>query len=91
MHTHTHTRTHAHTHLFVNTDYVCELSQTLFVKLKILQQNIFGNKCCTVFVSSIFVYCYFKENNILFFFFFSFLLIHVYSFSETVACDLSCD
>lgn len=61
---------------FVNTDYVCGLSQTLFVKLRILQQNIFGDKCCTVFVSSIFVYCYFEENNMLFFLFlFLFLLI----------------
>lgn len=59
----------------VNTDYVCGFPQTLFVKLRILQQNIFGDKCCTVFVSSIFVYCYFEENNIAFFsflvFFFS--------------------
>lgn len=66
----------AHTPLFVNTDYVCGLSQTLFVKLRILQQNIFGDNCCTVFVSSIFVYCYFGENNMHYFFFlFLFLLI----------------
>lgn len=81
-HTHTHTHTTntplpvrtfppsiPPTHpFFVNTDYVCGLSQTLFVKLRILQQNIFGDKCCTVFVSSIFVYCYFEENNMHFIF-----------------------
>ena len=44
---------------FVNPDYVCGLSQTLFVKLKILKQNVLRDNCCTVFVSSIFVYVFF--------------------------------
>lgn len=81
-----------HTPLFVNTDYVCGLSQTLFVKLRILQQNIFGDKCCTGFVSSIFVYCYFEENNMLFFSF-SFLVFANFMFvhlKTNVACDLNC-
>lgn len=60
----------------------------MFVKLKILQQNIFGDICCTVFVSSIFVYLIDllekikkkkrkkKQENMIFFSFrLSFLLI----------------
>lgn len=47
---------------------------TDIVKLRILKQNIFGDNCCTVFVSYIFVYCYFGDNNMHFLFLFLLIL-----------------
>lgn len=81
----------SHTPLFVNTDYVCGFPQTLFVKLRILQQNIFGDNCCTVFVSSIFVYCYFEENNMPFFSFLVFANFMFIHFKQMLhVTDLNC-